>query len=1001
MAAKEATAEDDLPSDYAVGDLQVQKLEQMKKPRASRKRFFQKDRRHSSHGQSSNGRVLRNSPRFPRRRSTMGATENENLEEEWKESNYVELWQGAGLDQPNKIHRRHSISDVPAGSIPQAKRSFTKRHSVDGGKVELGEQEMAVLSSSLTLTKAAAVSENETRKSRHTQQRRFSLSGPPSSGFLWGLGRRKKTNNGRRRHSLGFTSWADAHAAEEEQSVQVSSVDSSITGVEKYKGNDGLSVSSRELPSVPSPAPKSATRTFTQRRHSVHNGGTVLGTREHGAQSSHSGVKEETNGKQVRRHTVDNSGPDEEQIVQQSKENVWSPVSWGKLSLSEVMQNYGSRSATYQVSLSKGNGENQSEWGDRVTGGGTKSTSNRSLNVNDLEEKVPYEACLGYSASFDQDLTNSGLLDLESSDEEDEYEDGKSSFMTLFSQNKFPNRKAGRRKSLGPCVFVPRKEKHLDTKRRHSMSGNSPGFPAENASTLALSLLAPFSTPMATNQAVHRRHSMAGPKPDLQDSFFFHPPRGNATKEQYHFFEGSFNSGRLVSRRHSTVGCMPVSSIEAPQGEDASVQISSVASPITSPWGLAESSSSDLGTSDSPSGSPHGSLGSKKGILETVFEPKNLVSGRQSIDCSPTPQTGLTVSSWGKEELSVSGLLAGYSPSPGEGPVLRPSSGRKTLDSSIASFLQDNTPQDGLVDLYSDESSRESADRHDSCDDYENSTHSSDSTVRTRPNSTNHESDCGEDCTDDGNDENGMCKLSSLEDLLKLSASVDLSSVKACTQVLDSNHSSRVVLAAIEKLQSHLASSTDAVWRFVGAYGGVSLLAKTMNRHVISVMVQTKGISLLSLLLQKNTRFASVILRSGAVAATLDSMTKKSRNKELQMLSLAFLVKLFDTLEDAEHQLSLLSMTTPSILKSTQIHARDESLTNMHGLALWKFSETRRGRKLLIDNEAAAIVSFVIVHGCTPLKVSFMTLFQKLVQDHARSHPCYSMTSSKCPFQTQ
>ena len=234
-----------------------------------------------------------------------------------------------------------------------------------------------------------------------------------------------------------------------------------------------------------------------------------------------------------------------------------------------------------------------------------------------------------------------------------------------------------------------------------------------------------------------RRHSMAGPSAEPSNGFFFRQstPPGAPQREQYHYFDKRAMQGR----RHS-MGVLPWSTLTPKphpslsqkevissmdegieQTDMASIQVSSVASPITCSLGVSNDGSNDRSRWTSEIDAAVSMLldGTQKELRldSNSAEKSPKVSRRHSSDAySPSTKRyaqkrGLSsldhqsLSSWGHTELSLDGVLTKYGHGQKHQSSKQSGAGAKTSNSSIQDFLNDESDGTKVKALYDDDES--------------------------------------------------------------------------------------------------------------------------------------------------------------------------------------------------------------------------------------------------------------------------------------------------------
>ena len=484
-----------------------------------------------------------------------------------------------------------------------------------------------------------------------------------------------------------------------------------------------------------------------------------------------------------------------------------------------------------------------------------------------------------------------------------------------------------------------------------------------------------------------RRHSMAGPTP------LERIPEPAAAK---------------MPRRHSTIGYMSWGN----GAEDESVAISSVASEVTSPGGFDSFSSIDENAvnttakniSNPPQNNNHKLQTSTSTSMDNLDDLFSTHSGEQAGGNNSSAGDAAT-------DVVIGGEVQ-----------FRPLYQDDTETRSVSECSEVSSPPPSLSIVSSDEEEMYE----------EDSIFSDDSTVRTGHNSMpqQHQGDAqsstrsqkavlfagaGADAVsrssksgssrnslyaeeEDGetstqspsSSQSGMCSQPQMH---------TMDTMYDCIKALSCVEEEKVIALALKRLQKYLTEDPETVWYFVGAYGGIPQTVKVMMHCVDSPSIQSDSIALLCRIVDGSKRFAIQLLEAGAIDRTLDAVINFPVHRPIRYNSAGLMKRLAGALK-GEHLLRLCSVCTPNVLQSLRMFDADMKMQKALGIVLWFFAVNKEGRRLILEMGGADAITNSLVKGVDVWKTAFLTLYQRLVQDHAKGHSCYTSGDAhqKCPF---
>ena len=488
-----------------------------------------------------------------------------------------------------------------------------------------------------------------------------------------------------------------------------------------------------------------------------------------------------------------------------------------------------------------------------------------------------------------------------------------------------------------------------------------------------------------------RRHSMAGPTP------LERIPEPAAAK---------------MPRRHSTIGYMSWGN----RAEDESVAISSVASEVTSPGGFDSFSSIDehaaVNTTAENSSNPQN--------MNNNYNQTSTSTSMDNLDDLFSTHSGEQPGGNHSTSGDAADLVIG-------GEVqFRPLYQDDTETRSVSECSEVSSPPPSLSIVSSDEE-----EMYD-----EDSIFSDDSTVRTGHNSMPQQHQHGGDALSSTRSQNAVLFAGEGADAVSKSSKsgssrnslyaeeeeeeedgetstqspsssqsgmqpqmATMDSMYDCIKALSWVEEEKVIALALKRLQKYLTEDPETVWYFVGAYGGIPQTVKVMMHCVDSPSIQSDSIALLCRIVDGSKRFAIQLLEAGAIDRTLDAVINFPVHRPIRYNSAGLMKRLAGALK-GEHLLRLCSVCTPNVLQSLRMFDADMKMQKALGIVLWFFAVNKEGRRLILEMGGADAITNSLVKGVDVWKTAFLTLYQRLVQDHAKGHSCYTSGDAhqKCPF---
>jgi len=265
------------------------------------------------------------------------------------------------------------------------------------------------------------------------------------------------------------------------------------------------------------------------------------------------------------------------------------------------------------------------------------------------------------------------------------------------------------------------------------------------------------------------------------------------------------------------------------------------------------------------------------------------------------------------------------------------------------------------------------------------------------------------------------------------------------------------VFNAVDELGDLIKEDKKQGWNLVCTHGGIPTIINIMKQYNNWQDLLENSIYLLCRLIEANKDFAANIFDAGAVELTFNAMKDFPEDTEDNNIQF-FGIELFDTLMEINHDEAVhtkifqvgadkyimdkmkefpqnrdmqewgmsfvarcikscytvegnqvsnkikqmdickkFSLLVEPVLKS---FVHDIDIIDTVGWILWHLAEEKPNREHLLKSNVGEVVSYAIHHVEDDMKGPYMTLYLRMVQEHAKKHKCYKNSGIKgeCPF---